>query len=82
MSLTKESTFDYEVRGAFKAIQIREKIAIMENGEELSYTYNRRSLMPDADISSESDEVKALCNSLWTDSIKTAYENNKKEDLK
>ena len=77
MSLTKQSTFDYEIRGSFKAIQIRERIAIMEDGEELSYTYNRSSLMPDADISSQSDEVKALASSLWTDAIKKAYEDSK-----
>ena len=36
--------------------------------------------MPDADISAESDELKALANALWTDEIKKAYEDSKKED--
>ena len=55
MALSKESTFDYEVRGIYKCIQIRERIAVKEDGEELSFKYHRRSLMPDADVSSESD---------------------------
>ena len=76
MALSKESTFDYEVRGEFKCIQIRERIAVLEDGVEISFKYHRRSLMPDADVSSESDEVKALTSSLWTDSIKTAYKNS------
>ena len=73
MALSKESTFDYEVRGDFKVIQIRERIAVLEDGAEISFKYHRRSLMPDADVSSESDEVKALASSLWTDAVKKAY---------
>mgnify|MGYP003115264622 CR=1 FL=1 len=73
MALSKESTFDYEIRGEFKCIQIRERIAVLENGEEHSFKYHRRSLMPDADVSSESNEIKALASSLWTDAVKKAY---------
>ena len=73
MALSKESTFDYEVRGDYKVIQIRERIAVFEDGEELSFKYSRRSLTPDADVSSESDEVKALGNAIWTDAVKKAY---------
>ena len=80
MSLSKKSTFDYEIRGDYRCVQIREKIAIIEDGEELSYKYNRRSLMPDNDISSESSEVKAICNAVWTDEIKKAYQDSLKED--
>ena len=36
--------------------------------------------MPDNDISSESSEVKAICNAVWTDEIKKAYEDSLKED--
>tara|TARA_R100000458_G_scaffold5879_1_gene4697 strand:- start:617 stop:853 length:237 start_codon:yes stop_codon:yes gene_type:complete len=78
MALSKKSTFDYEVRGEFKCIQIRERVAVMEDGEELSFKYHRRSLMPDANISSESDEIKALCNSVWTDAVKKAYQDSLK----
>ena len=77
MSLSKKSTFDYEIRGDYRCVQIREKIAIIEDGEELSYKYNRRSLMPDADVSSESDEVKALADAVWTDAVKKKYEDSK-----
>ena len=73
MALSKESTFDYEVRGDYKVIQIRERIAVFEDGEELSFKYSRRALTPDADVSSESDEVKALGNAIWTDAVKKAY---------
>ena len=57
MALTKETTEDYEVRGAFKTIQKRTRTAIMEDGAEISYKYHRTSYMCDADVSGESAEL-------------------------
>ena len=76
MALEKKKSIDYEIRGEFKFIQERTKTSIMEDGKELSYTYHRRVLAPDADMSeesNESDEIKALAAALWTDEIKAAY---------
>ena len=73
MALVKAVTYDYEVRGEYKKIQVRERTAIMEDGKELSFSYGRRILHPDADVSGESDEVKALASSLWTDAVKAAW---------
>ena len=73
MALTKESKDDYEVRGEYKFIQVRTKTSIMEDGEELSYSYNRRVLSPNADVSGESAEIQALAGALWTDELKSAY---------
>jgi len=80
MALTKQSTFDYEVRGEFKVIQVRERVSILEDGKEISYKYIRKTLEPTADVSSESDEIKKITNSLWTDDVKKAYEDSIKED--
>ena len=79
MALEKKKTYDYEVRGEYKCIQERCKTSIMEDGEEISFSYHRNSFMPDADVSGESDELKALANALWTDEIKKAYEDSKSE---
>ena len=73
MALEKVIRYDYEIRGEFKQIQERQRTAVMEDGEELSFSYSRRVLPPDADVSSESDELKAMANALWTDAVKTAY---------
>jgi len=76
MALEKKNTYDYEVRGEYKCIQERCKTSIMEDGKEISFSYHRKSFMPDADVSGESDE---LANALWTDEIKSAYEDSKSE---
>jgi hypothetical protein len=73
MALEKVITYDYEVRGEFKHIQERQKTAIVEDGSELSYSYHRRVLAPDADVSSESDEIKGMADTLWTDAVKEAW---------
>ena len=79
MALEKKNTYDYEVRGEYKCIQERCKTSIMEDGKELSYSYHRRAFMPDADVSGESSELRALAGALWTDEIKKAYEDSKPE---
>ena len=73
MALEKVITYDYEIRGEFKQINERAKTSIMEDGKELSYSYHRRVLAPDADVSSESDEIKGLTSALWTDEVKAAW---------
>tara|TARA_Y100000004_G_C8858640_1_gene387976 strand:+ start:316 stop:543 length:228 start_codon:yes stop_codon:yes gene_type:complete len=42
---------------------------------------HRKILRPTDDISSYSDDIKALANSLWTDDIKTAWQNKVNADL-
>ena len=73
MALEKVITYDYEVRGKYKCIQQRQRTAIVEDGSELSYSYHRRVLSPDADVSSESDEIKGMADTLWTDEVKEAW---------
>ena len=80
MALSKVEKDDYEVRGEYKHINVRTKTSIMEDGAEISYKYHRKVLTPDMDVSGESAEVQALANALWTDEVKKAYEDSKKED--
>ena len=73
MALTKEITYDYEIRGIGKNIQERKKTTIVEDGTELSSAYHRRVLTIGDDLSSESDEIKALSSSLWTQEVSASY---------
>ena len=82
MALEKQIKDDYEVRGEYKHINVRTKTSIIEDGKEISYSYHRKVLTPDMDISSESDEIKALAGAIWTDAIKKAWSDKLKEDSK
>ena len=44
-----------------------------DSQKELASSYRRKSFVPTQDVSSESDELKALAASVWTDAVKAAY---------
>tara|TARA_R100001198_G_C5190087_1_gene183110 strand:+ start:720 stop:971 length:252 start_codon:yes stop_codon:yes gene_type:complete len=74
MALTKEVIEDkIEVVGEYKEVQIRTATIVKEDGVELTRSFNRKVLQPDADISKESSEVQGVCNAVWTDDVKKAY---------
>ena len=81
MALEKKVTYDYEIRGEFKHIQERARTAIEEDGKEISSSFHRRVLTPDMDVSSESDEIKGMVDTLWTDEVKKAWSDKQKADL-
>ena len=75
MAITKETQIGkIEVVGKYKSVQVRTDTVVMEDGEELSRKYHRHALMPDAVITGEHSEVQAVCNAVWTDEVKAAYE--------
>ena len=82
MALEKVITYDYEVRTKYKHIGERSKTAIVEDGNQLSFSYKRRVLTPDMDVSSESDEIKGMASSLWTAAVKKDWSDKQKADLK
>ena len=74
MALSKKVTYDYQISKPYNIISVREKTAIMEDGVELSASYHRKTIQPKDDVSAESDEVKALANTVFTDAIKKAWD--------
>ena len=84
MALTEETVQDkIEVVGDYKAVQIRTATVIKRDGTEISRSFHRHVLQcstktddtwADTDISGESAEVQAICNAVWTDDVKTAYQ--------
>ena len=75
MAITKETQIGkIEVVGKYKSVQVRTDTVVMEDGEELSRKYHRHSLQPDAVITGEHADVQAVCNAVWTQDVKDAYE--------
>ena len=73
--ITKELIEDkIEIVGDYKAVQVRTSTVIKEDGVELSRSYNRHVVNCLDDISGESTEVQAICNAVWTDEIKAAFQ--------
>ena len=75
MALSKVITEDkIEIVGEFKAIQIRTKTAVIEDGVELSSSFHRHVVTAGDDYSAESAEVQAICELMHTDEVIAAYE--------
>tara|TARA_R110002020_G_scaffold119962_1_gene273464 strand:+ start:427 stop:681 length:255 start_codon:yes stop_codon:yes gene_type:complete len=80
MAITKEILIgQMEIVGEFKSVQVRTDTVVKEDGLELSRSYHRHVLHPDADITSETTEVQGVCNAVWTDQVKTDYATFKAE---
>ena len=75
MALTKEITYDYEIRGVGNNIQQRRKTAIIEDGTELSSAYHRvvYSIGESLDGIDDETTVKSLSSSLWTPEVSASY---------
>ena len=75
MAITKETQIGkIEVVGKYKSVQVRTDTVVIEDGEELSRKYHRHALSPDAVITDEHAEVQAVCNAVWTQEVKDAYD--------
>ena len=84
MALAESIEYDkIEVVGQYKAVQVREATVIKKDGVELTRSFRRYVLqagtldasdnLVDTDISSEPAEVQAICNAVWTQTVKDAW---------
>ena len=74
MSLTEEIVEDkIEIVGEHKYVQVRTATIIKRDGVEISRTFHRHTVAPDADITGESAEVQAICAAVHTQAVKDAY---------
>ena len=76
MALTKTTINDkIEVLtiGDYKAVQVRTATIISEDGTEISRTFHRHVIMPDADLSAEDADVADIAAAVFTTAVKAAY---------
>ena len=74
MALTERTEIDkIEVVGTFKHVHVRTATVVERDGVEISRTFHRHVLPPDADISGESSQVQAICAAVHTQEVKDAY---------
>ena len=84
MALSESIEYDkIEVVGEYATVQVREATVIKKDGKELTRSFHRYVLelgtldasdnLVDTDISSQPAKVQAICNAVWTDSVKSSY---------
>jgi hypothetical protein len=77
MALTKTTTNDkievLQLAAGYPVLQVRQATVIAEDGVEISRTFHRHVLTPDADLSAEDADVVAIASAVFTDEAKAAY---------
>ena len=84
MALNKTVKVDkIEIVGDYKHVQVRTATVIDEDGTELSRSFHRKILscgqldssnnLVDTDVTGETTEVQAICNTVWITSVKNAW---------
>ena len=84
MALTESIEYDkIEVVGQYKHVQVRKATVIKKDDVELTRSFERYVLHPgsldasnnlvDTDLSGEPSEVQAVCNAVWSTSVKDAW---------
>ena len=84
MALSESIEYDkIEVVGENANVQVRETTVIKKDGKELTRSYRRYVLnagtldgsdnLVDTDLSNEPAKVHAICNAVWTDSVRSSY---------
>ena len=74
MSLTKTTTVDQILVEENGIVLYREATRIMEDGNQISQTYHRSSLIPAQDLTGVPANVVAICNTAWTAEVVSAYQ--------
>tara|TARA_R100000773_G_C4119039_1_gene55417 strand:+ start:131 stop:388 length:258 start_codon:yes stop_codon:yes gene_type:complete len=76
MALTEEVQNDkIEVvkQSDYSCLSVRTATIIKRDGVEISRSYHRKVVLPNADLTQEDADVEAIGNVVFTDEIKKAY---------
>ena len=60
-------------QGDWSCVQVRTATIVSEDGAELSRSYHRHVVNPNADLSAEDADVAAICTTVFTQAVKDAY---------
>ena len=55
------------------SVQCRQRISLVEDGNELAASFHRSVMHPDSDWSQAEPNVQAICNAVFTDAIKADW---------
>ena len=77
MALTEETLNDkievVQLAAGYPVIQVRTATIIKRDDVEISSTFHRHVLTPDADLAGEDADVVAIAGTVFTDDAKAAY---------
>ena len=86
MAFTERQDYQTEVTAPYSVIRVRRADIVLKDGEEVGRTYHRHQIVPcsiddsdnmvDTDISKEPEQVQAICNAVFTTTVKDNYKSH------
>ena len=77
MALTEETLNDkievLHLAAGYPVVQVRTATIIKRDDQEISRSFHRHVLTPDADLSGEDADVVTIASAVFTDDAKAAY---------
>ena len=70
---TKDDKIEIVDMGDWKVLQVRTATIVTDDGAELSRTFHRHVVSPNDDVSGETDEIKSLASTYFTDDAKAKH---------
>ncbi len=62
------------------SVQCRQRISLVEEGQELAASFHRSVMHPDSDWSECEANVQAICNAVFTDEVKQQWADKQAAD--
>jgi hypothetical protein len=81
MALTKEILIDKIEIVENGTVQVRQATRIIEDGVQLTQTFQRWTITPGQDYSTQPDNVKAICEVTHTPAVIAAYQAQKEANI-
>ncbi len=69
----KNDKIEVVSQGDWSCVQVRTATIVSEDNAELSRSYHRHVVNPNADLSAEDADVVAICTTVFTQAVKDAY---------
>jgi len=70
---SKNDKIEVVSSGNWSSVQVRNATIISRDDVEISKSFHRHVVRPDADLSAEDADVQAICNAVFTQDCKDAY---------
>lgn len=71
--LLEETTIDKIEIFSSETISVRQKTSILKDGQEISCSFYRYTLVPGADLSEQPDRIKTIAEAIWTPEVIAKY---------
>ena len=80
MALEKKISYNQQIYHP-SVVHVQERTAILEDGKEISFSFQRWTISAVDDYSDQDPQTKAVCDAVFTDKVKADYQKHLDENV-